>query len=137
MVSRVVLIVFIAGFLGACAGSPVEPEPYPGGAPSAGKEPSVSKKSSAEKESTSAASAKATASLLQKARSASSRGEQDQAQALLERAQRIDSRNAAIYLELARLHRDRGDAAEARTMAERGMLYCDQRTCRQLKKYLQ
>jgi Tfp pilus assembly protein PilF len=75
--------------------------------------------------------------LLQKARSASSNGEVDKAQALLERAQRIDSRNAVIYLELARLHQSRGDSVEARTMAERGLLYCDRNSCAQLKKYLQ
>lgn len=64
------------------------------------------------------------AELLERAGSARSRGEYQQALALLERAQRIEPGSARIYLDLAVTHRARGDLQQAKATAERGMLYC-------------
>jgi tetratricopeptide (TPR) repeat protein len=63
--------------------------------------------------------------LVKKAEQASARGDYEQALALLERAQRIDPESGEIYLQMALTHRARGDAAQARATAERGMLYCN------------
>lgn len=64
------------------------------------------------------------AELLERAESARSRGEYQQALALLERAQRIEPGSARIYLDLAVTHKARGDLQQAKATAERGMLYC-------------
>jgi hypothetical protein len=64
------------------------------------------------------------AHLLEQAGSARSRGEYQQALALLERAQRIEPASPRIYLDLAATHQARGDLQQARAAAERGMLYC-------------
>lgn len=75
--------------------------------------------------------------LLAKAETAATRGDYEQALALLERAQRIDPDNADIYLEMARTHAARGDARQAAAMAERGLLYCVSTTqCDALKVFL-
>jgi len=63
--------------------------------------------------------------LLDKAGQATARGDYEQALALLERAQRIDPDSAEIYLGMAKTHRARGDMAQARATAERGLLYCN------------
>ena len=62
--------------------------------------------------------------LLTKAEQATSRGDYEQALALLQRAQRIDPDSAEVYLSMAITHRARGDSAQARATAERGLLYC-------------
>ena len=62
--------------------------------------------------------------LLANAAKATGRGDYEQALALLERAQRIDPDNAQVYLGIAETHRAKGDAAQAKAMAERGLLYC-------------
>ena len=62
--------------------------------------------------------------LIAKARQASERGDYEQALALLERAQRIDPDSAEVYLCMAQTHRAKGDSAQARATAERGLLYC-------------
>ena len=62
--------------------------------------------------------------LVEKAEQATARGDYEQALALLERAHRIDPESGEIYLQLARTHRARGDVAQARATAERGMLFC-------------
>ena len=62
--------------------------------------------------------------LLAKAEQATKRGDYEQALALLERAQRIDPDSAEVYLGIAETHRAKGDAAQARAVAERGLLYC-------------
>ena len=62
--------------------------------------------------------------LVNKAQQASARGDYEQAFALLERAQRIDPESGEIYLQLARTHLARGDAAQAMATAQRGMLFC-------------
>ncbi|MEM8659379.1 MAG: hypothetical protein AAGF35_00715 [Pseudomonadota bacterium] len=64
-------------------------------------------------------------SLLNQAQQAASRGDYERALVLLERAQRIEPGAGAIYLEQARLQEIRGDIAQARSTAERGLLYCD------------
>lgn len=74
--------------------------------------------------------------LLDRAGVASDSGDYDGALALLERAQRIDPGSAEIYLELARTHSAHGDAAQARAVAERGLLYCNgRRQCQALRDY--
>jgi len=76
------------------------------------------------------------ADLVTRAGTARSKGDYDQALALLERAQRIDPNSADIYLALAETHRARGDATQARATAERGLLYCASRTqCDALRAY--
>jgi tetratricopeptide (TPR) repeat protein len=62
--------------------------------------------------------------LLAKAELAADRGDYEQAMALLERAQRIDPDSAEVYLGIARTHLAKGDTAQARVTAERGLLYC-------------
>ena len=62
--------------------------------------------------------------LLTNAEQATARGDYEQALALLERAQRIDPDSAEVYLRMASTHLARGDAAQARASAERGLLYC-------------
>ena len=62
--------------------------------------------------------------LLAKAAQATQRGDYEQALALLERAQRIDPDSAEVYLGMAQTHRAKGDAAQAKATAERGLLYC-------------
>ncbi|HEY6130774.1 MAG TPA: tetratricopeptide repeat protein, partial [Halioglobus sp.] len=59
--------------------------------------------------------------LLAKAQQATARGDYEQALALLERAQRIDPDSAAVYLDMARTHQAKGDVAQARATAERGL----------------
>ena len=73
--------------------------------------------------------------LVDKATAARSRGDYEQALALLERAQRIDPDSGEIYLELARTYAAKGDDASARATAERGLLYCRDDECAQLKAF--
>jgi len=79
----------------------------------------------------------ASAGLLEEARLAVSAGDYQQAEGLLRRAQRIDSRNAAVYLALSQLYEVQGEAEQASRMAERGLLYCRAATCEQLHAQLQ
>ena len=62
--------------------------------------------------------------LVEKAQQATALGDYEQALALLERAQRIDPESGDIYLQLARTQRAKGDVAQSRAAAERGMLFC-------------
>ena len=74
--------------------------------------------------------------LIEKAAQARQRGDFEEALALLERAQRIDSDSAEIYLAMAETHSARGDAGQARAVAERGLLYCrSTRQCDALRQY--
>jgi len=66
----------------------------------------------------------ATQSLIDKAGVAATRGDYEQALALLERAQRIEPDSGEIYLLLANTYQAKGDMTMARATAERGMLYC-------------
>ena len=82
------------------------------------------------------AAAQASADFLNRAAEARRAGDLVRAQELLIRAQRIAPRNGAVYLELARLHRAKGDTEQARTMAERGLLYCRGEDCARLRAFL-
>lgn len=74
--------------------------------------------------------------LLVKAEQAVARGDYEQALALLERAQRIDPDSAEVYLSMAKTQRARGDIAQAKATAERGLLYCSTaRQCEALRGY--
>jgi len=74
--------------------------------------------------------------LLAEAKQAAGRGDYEQALALLERAQRIDPDSAEVYLQMAKTHRARGDVAQARAMAERGLLYCSSASqCEALRQF--
>ena len=76
-------------------------------------------------------------SLMNKADVATSSGDYEQAIALLERAQRIDSDNGEIYLALAETYKAKGDLAMATAAAERGMLYCSgTRQCSALRGFV-
>ena len=74
--------------------------------------------------------------LVDKAAAARSRGDYEQALALLERGQRIDPDSGEIYLELARTYAAKGDDAGARATAERGLLYCRDSECAQLRAFI-
>jgi predicted Zn-dependent protease len=122
MVSRAFLIALLAAGLTACTTpAPQSPQPVP-------QSPRASDTEAAH-------SVQPGKGLLAQAREARQAGELDRAQNLLQRAQRIDSRNPLVYLEFAQLYADRGDMVESRTMAERGLLYCDRASCRQLKQF--
>ncbi len=129
MVSRTLLIVVLLG-LSACSTTGTR-QPSPA-------EPPVSSKSSSQRdlERQDSSAASASAGMLGRAQQARQSGDLDTAQALLQRAQRIDARNAEVYLELARLHVAQGDEAGARAMAERGMLYCQGAGCAQLRRFI-
>ena len=74
--------------------------------------------------------------LLAKAGQATARGDYEQALTLLERAQRIDPDSAEVYLGMAQTHRARGNVAQARAAAERGLLYCEtDAQCNALRAY--
>jgi len=74
--------------------------------------------------------------LVDKAGQARARGDYEQALGLLERAQRIDPDSGEIYLQLAKTHQAKGDTAQARATAERGMLYCSGNSqCEALRAY--
>ena len=121
MVSRTLLIAGLLSLLAACAGPgsrPVDVAPEPA-SPAARND--------------ARSAGDASAGLLGQARAARFAGDFSRCEALLQRAQRIDPHNSSVYLEFARLHADRGDIEESRTMAERGMLYCGPQTCSQLR----
>ena len=74
--------------------------------------------------------------LLAKAGQATERGDYEQALTLLERAQRIDPDSAEVYLGMAQTHKARGDLAQTRATAERGLLYCaTDAQCNALRAY--
>jgi len=74
--------------------------------------------------------------LIGKAISAASRGDYEQAIALLERALRIGPDRPEVYLSLAQTYTAKGDYSMAKATAERGMLYCSEpRQCEALRQY--
>ena len=79
----------------------------------------------------------ASAGLIADADQAQASGDFERAEALLQRAQRIDSRNARVYLALSRFYRERGQASQSQSMAERGLLYCEGSACRDLRGELE
>ncbi len=138
----------LLALLGACAGSPYSlprietgqpeveqppvvtptPTPEPGAQPSPGPTPAPELPDT---------TTSAHDRLLAAAEAARDRGQYDQALAYLERAQRIDPDNADIYLDMAETHAAAGRLGQARTMAERGLLYCSStRQCNALRAYL-
>jgi tetratricopeptide (TPR) repeat protein len=122
MVSRTLLAIVATAILAACAGpvsKPVQVKPEPS--------------TPAAREDTRSAG-DASASLLGQARAARLAGDFTRSEVLLQRAQRIDPHNAVVYLEYARLYAAHGNMEDARTMAERGLLYCDSRSCAQLRE---
>ena len=129
MVSRTLLIVLVLGLTACSATSTKQSTPA---------EPPVSSQPSSQRdlERQDSSAATASAGMLSRAQKARQSGDLDTAQALLQRAQRIDARNAQVYLELARLHVAQGDESGARTMAERGMLYCEGVSCKQLRRFI-
>ncbi len=130
MVSRTLLIALLGLLLSACASDPQRP------AAEASTAPPTVEKTPARVEPAAAEPGLRTAStgLLEQAREARRRGELPRADALLQRAQRLDPGNALVYLELARLHQQRGEPAAARAAAERGLLYCDTGSCDDLRE---
>jgi Flp pilus assembly protein TadD len=130
VVSRVVLIGLLLAGLAACAVGPEKPAAVyesvpaqPDRTPAAVAPPPVD-----------AGVRQASNSLLLEARSARADGTLDRAEAMLQRAQRIDPANAAVYLELAELYSQRGQYGESRSVAERGLLYCSGRDCDSLRE---
>jgi hypothetical protein len=75
----------------------------------------------------------ASENLLVGAAQARGEGDFERAEGLLQRAQRIDARNPAVYLELSRLYLAQGNDDQARSMAERGLLYCSRDSCEALR----
>lgn len=136
MVSRTLLIALLALLLAACATEPEQPAEVQE-APEEVAEPEeeAPKKTSATVRPPEADPGLRTAStgLLDQARTARLNGNLDRADALLLRAQRLDPGNALVYLELAKLYLQRGQEASARSMAERGLLYCDASSCEELR----
>jgi predicted Zn-dependent protease len=112
----------------ACAAKPERPEavytpPPKGQTPAAVKPPEVD-----------AGVRQASNSLLLEARAARGATELNRAEALLQRAQRIDPGNAAVYLELAELYSQRGQEQASRAVAERGLLFCRGDDCASLRR---
>ena len=75
-------------------------------------------------------------SLMTKAELAADEGDYERSLALLERALRIDSDSAELYLALADIYTRKGDTAMATATAQRGMLYCGGTAqCNALRRY--
>ena len=121
MVSRLVLMTLAVALLGACAAPAPQPAPPP--------EPAVPATQDRVPNN-------ASLGLIEDGRRARLAGDYQRADGLLQRAQRVQPRNAEVYLELSRLYRDRGDPEAARLIAERGLLYCQGRTCDELRDQL-
>ncbi|MCZ6829934.1 MAG: hypothetical protein O7F73_10175 [Gammaproteobacteria bacterium] len=122
MVSRLVLTTVLAGLLAACsAPAPQAPAPAPE-PPSSGREAPGPNNASM--------------GLIEQARRARLAGDYERADGLLQRAQRVEPRNARVYLELSRLYREKGDLEAARHVAERGLLYCAGNSCQLLREEL-
>ncbi len=137
MVSRAFLIALLGLLMSACASEPQRPATEAPASPTApGMTPAAPEKTPARVEPATADPGLRTAStgLLEQAREARRRGELQRADALLQRAQRLDPGNALVYLELARLHQQRGEATAMRAAAERGLLYCDAGSCDDLRE---
>jgi hypothetical protein len=75
--------------------------------------------------------------LLREAHEACARGDVDTGLARLDRALRIEPRDAGLYLEMARCHGAQGNPQRAAAAAERGLAYCTGRVCERLRAFLQ
>jgi Flp pilus assembly protein TadD len=130
MVSRTLLIALLGLGLAACASDPVRaPDEQPSVPAVVEKTPAAVAPATSEP-----GLRTASAGLLEQAREARRRGDLQRADALLQRAQRLDPANALVYLELARMHQQRGEMGAARAAAERGLLYCDAGSCEDLRE---
>ena len=127
MVSRVVLISLLL-LLGACASAPErspelyerdEETPTPATVPPSKADPGQRRASS---------------ELVVRARTARQAGDFDRAEALLQRAQRLEAGNPEVYLELAELYSEQGHTSSAQAAAERGLLYCERGGCHRLRE---
>jgi len=127
-VGAVCLVLFVAGCSTYSAPAPAPPPPPAAPAPQPPPTPPRPPQPS---------TTSAWKPLVEKAEQARLRGDIEQALALLERAQRIDPESAEIYLQLASTHQARGDMAQARATAERGMLFCRSAAeCNALRAFL-
>ncbi len=131
MVSRAFLIALLGTGLGlaGCASEPMRSSDAPADSPAVVEKTPASVAPAAAEPGLRTASA----GLLDQAREARRRGDLLRADALLQRAQRLDPGNALVYLELSRLHQQRGEEGAARAAAERGLLYCDATSCDELR----
>lgn len=130
MVSRVVLIVLLL-LLGACAAAPERSsEVYE-------RNPETPTPAAVPPEQTDPGQRRASSELVVRARSARQEGNFDRAEALLQRAQRLEASNPEIYLELAELYAERGQSGSAQAAAERGLLYCESGGCHRLRELAQ
>lgn len=134
MVSRTLLIAFLALGLAACATGPQQQPEAVYEQEEAEEEAPVKTPAAVAPPQTEPGLRTASAGLLEQARSARLSGDLDQADALLLRAQRLDPGNALVYLELSKLYIQRGQHASARAVAERGLLYCDATSCEELRE---
>ncbi len=125
--------VVILLLLGACASTP---EPVSTKAPaasrgsSAGATPAVPATGPV-----SPAHQDAVQGLLDDARRLRSSGNLPASFTRLERALRIAPESAEVYLELARTHAAAGSPQRAAIVAERGLLFCEGRLCRELRSF--
>ena len=133
------VLVLLTVFISACSvystpgqhPAPVEPEPE-----YTEVEPPAGQAAPAQEVQPEYGPSSANQQLLQQSAQARERGDYEQSLALLERAQRIDPRSGRVYLELAMTHDARGDERQAQLVAERGLLYCIQRSvCEGLRAY--
>lgn len=141
-------LVLLTIFISACSvysapgqhQAPVEPQPEYIEVDTQAERPASEPAATPESESAPAPLAGASSAsqpLLQQSSQARDRGDYEQSLALLERAQRIDPRSGRVYLELAETHDARGDQRQAQIVAERGLLYCIQRSvCEGLRSYI-
>ena len=129
MVPRAVLTALFSAVLAGCAVGPERPDAvYETPADRPDQTPAA-----VEPEASEDGVRQASNSLLLEARSARAQGALDRAEALLQRAQRIDPGNATVYLELAGLYSQRGQDRASRAVAERGLLYCRGSGCDDLR----
>ncbi|WOJ96895.1 hypothetical protein R0137_16880 [Congregibacter brevis] len=74
--------------------------------------------------------------LLEQAKTLRQEGDLPASFARLERALRIAPQRAEVYLELALSHVAAGSPERASASAERGLLYCNGSTCRELRRFI-
>lgn len=125
---HIALVVALALLATGCAQLSVAPRPTPPpAAPSAAGQEQGDASGSAEVEPESEAPARAprpnaaSATLLAQSRSERSAGDHAAAVATLERALRIDPNNAALWIEVGEVELERGNAAQAASMARKAL----------------
>ena len=127
MVSRVVLISLLL-LLGACAAAPEHsPKVYE-------RDAETPTPAALPPEKTDPGQRRASSELVVRARAARQAGDFNRAEALLQRAQRLEAGNPEVYLELAELYSEQGQSTSAQAAAERGLLYCEGGGCHRLRE---